>query len=268
MAAHKAQAQGGAHGSAPGVPAPRTVAPRTSVERALRLIEAVDRHVYGASAEELSHELGLPGDAVRRLLRALARDGYVERLSDGSFVLGSAFAVLGQGNREQMVQSRLLAKLASLRDELGAAVYFARYQEGEVSVQAVVDGPLTPSVHEWVDFRASGHASAVGKCLLAQLDHDGRRDHFARHPTARFTSRTTVDTDALLHTLDRQPATVPVLDLQEYALGTVCAAVPVTAGAAVGCLALSLPTEQAHRLRDAADVLALRAAPVLLALTL
>jgi hypothetical protein len=61
---------------------------------------------------------------------------------------------------------------------------------------------------------------------------------------------------------------VPVLDLQEYAVGTVCAAVPVTAGSSVGCLALSLPVEHAHRLRSAAETLSRRAAPVMMSLAI
>ncbi|WP_370152781.1 IclR family transcriptional regulator [Streptacidiphilus sp. EB129] len=242
--------------------------PRSTVQRTLRILEAVDRRPCGATAAELARELRLPVEVVRRLLRSLAREEYLQPLDDGGYVLGGALAALGQGSREQMMQSRLLSRLASLRDELGAAVYFSRYQDGEVSVDAVVDGPTAPSVHEWVDFRATGHASAIGKCLLGQLDHDARREHLSRHPVTRFTSRTMVDDDVLLHRLDRQPATVPVLDLQEYALGTVCAAVPVTAGASVGCLAFSLPLQQAYRLRDAAETLAARAAPVLLALAL
>ncbi|WP_408022754.1 IclR family transcriptional regulator [Streptacidiphilus fuscans] len=241
--------------------------PRSSVERALRLLEAVDRRGFGASASELAEEVQLSVEHARRLLRSLVREGYLERLDDGAYVLGGALAMLGQANREQLVQSRLVAKLASLRDELGAAVYFSRYADGEVSVQAVVDGPMTPSVHEWVDFRASGHASAIGKCLLSQLDHDSRRDHLNRHPAARFTSRTTVDTGVLLQRLDRHPVTMPMLDLQEYAIGTVCAAVAVTAGNAVGCLAFSLPVEEAYRLKEAAETLQRKAAPVLLALT-
>lgn len=72
----------------------------------------------------------------------------------------------------------------------------------------------------------------------------------------------------LFSKLDSQPATVPMLDLQEYAVGTVCAAVPITAGASVGCLALSMPVEHAHRLRAAADTLNRKAAPLLLSLTL
>ncbi|MGW1651174.1 IclR family transcriptional regulator domain-containing protein, partial [Streptomyces atratus] len=122
--------------------------------------------------------------------------------------------------------------------------------------------------NEWVDFRSSAHASAVGKCLLAQLDQNGRRDHLSRHKTARLTSRTITNEKVLFSKLDSQSATVPVLDLQEYAVGTVCAAVPLTAGSSAGCLALSLPVEDAHRLRAAAATLNRRAAPVLLSLAL
>ncbi|GAA3061780.1 hypothetical protein GCM10020000_51290 [Streptomyces olivoverticillatus] len=109
---------------------------------------------------------------------------------------------------------------------------------------------------------------AIGKCLLTQLDHDDRRDHLSRHRTARLTSRTITNEKVLFSKLDAQPATVPVLDLQEYAVGTVCAAVPITAGRTVGSLALSLPVRHAHRLREAADTLNRHAAPMLLSMTL
>ncbi|GAA4295085.1 hypothetical protein GCM10023086_07830 [Streptomyces venetus] len=85
---------------------------------------------------------------------------------------------------------------------------------------------------------------------------------------ARLTSRTITSDRLLLSRLEAQPPTVPVLDLQEYAVGTVCAAVPITAGSSVGCLALSLPVEHAHRLRQAADALNRNAAPVLLSMAI
>jgi DNA-binding IclR family transcriptional regulator len=244
------------------------MSPRTSLRRALRLLELVDHYGDGATLEELAQESALPPETVRGLLHDLTEEGYLHRLPDGGYVLGSALALLGQANREHVVRARLLTRMTSLRDELGAAVYFARYAAGEVLVDAVVDGPEAPCVEEWVDFRASGHASAVGKCLLGQLDHDGRREHLSRYPPSRLTARTLTDPEALLHRLDRQPPSSPVLDVLEYAPDTVCAAVPLTAGATLGCLALSLPGDQAYRLREAAEVLSARAAPLLLALAL
>ncbi|MER7844534.1 IclR family transcriptional regulator C-terminal domain-containing protein [Kitasatospora sp. NPDC096077] len=239
--------------------------PFTSLQHALRLLEAVDRHPDGVTLVGLARETSLGLPTVRRLAEILEIEGYLQ-CQDGGWVLGGTFALLGQHNREQLVKARLNRKLAELRDELGAAVYFSRYHDGELSVEAVSAADYAPAVQEWVDFRATAHASAIGKCLLSQLDSDARRDHLSRHPVARLTSRTVIDADQLMHRLERQPATVPVLDIQEYALGTVCAAVPITAGSTVGCLATSMPVDNIHKLKAAAELLAAQAAPLMLAM--
>ncbi|WP_045298178.1 IclR family transcriptional regulator [Saccharothrix sp. ST-888] len=239
--------------------------PFGALQRALRLLEAVDRHGGGVTPAVLARELSLPFTAVQELAEVLELEGYLTN-QEGCWVLGGAFALLGQANRRQLLRTRLDRTLAELRDELGAAVYFGRYHDGELTVEAVASADYAPPVEEWVDFRASAHASALGKCLLSQLDHDARRDHLSRHPVARLTSRTVTDAEQLMHRLERQPATVPVLDIQEYAMGTVCAAVPVTAGSTVGCLATSLPVSDVHRLRAAAELLAERAAPLMIAM--
>ncbi|RPK64437.1 p-hydroxybenzoate hydroxylase transcriptional activator [Streptomyces sp. ADI96-02] len=248
---------------------PEPTAPFHSVQYALRVLEAVSRHGGGVTEARIARETGLPVGHLASLLLTLRREGYVEQVSDGAYVTGASLLLLGSGAaRRQALEDRLQNTLAQLRDSVGAAVYLSRYVDGEVSVTQVADGPLTPAVNEWVDFRSSAHASAIGKCLLAQLDHDGRRDHISRHRAARLTSRTITDEKVLFSKLDAHPATVPVLDLQEYAVGTVCAAVPLTAGASAGCLALSLPIQDAHRLREAADTLNRRAAPLMLSLAL
>ncbi|MET9154608.1 IclR family transcriptional regulator C-terminal domain-containing protein [Streptomyces griseoflavus] len=240
-----------------------------SVQDALRVLETVARRGTGVNDTELARESGVPAERLTTLLRMLRREAYVEQTADGAYVTGAAFARLGSAEgHERALRDQLQQTLDRLRDSVGAAVYITRYVDGEVQVTQYADGPATPKVNEWVDFRSSAHATAMGKSLLTQLDHDGRRDHLARHRMARLTSRTITSDRLLLSRLASQPPTVPVLDLQEYAVGTVCAAVPITAGSSVGCLALSLPVEHAHRLRRAADTLNRNAAPVLLSLTI
>ncbi|GHA70407.1 IclR family transcriptional regulator [Streptomyces termitum] len=248
---------------------PEPTAPFHSVQYALRVLETVSRHGGGVSDAQISRETGLPAAHLSPLLLMLRHEGYVERIADGAYATGDSLVLLGSGaTRREALRAKLQDTLTDLRDSVGAAVYISRYIDGEVRITQFADSPRTPKVHEWVDLRSAAHASAVGKCLLTQLDLDGRRDHLSRHRTARLTSRTITDEKVLFSRLDSQPATVPVLDLQEYAVGTVCAAVPLTAGSAVGCLALSLPVEHAHRLRAAADTLNRRAAPVALSLAI
>lgn len=248
---------------------PEPTAPFHSVHYVLRVLEAISRHAGGVTDVQIARETGLPPGHLTPLLTMLRREGYAEQVADGAYVIGDSLVLLGSGaTRQQALENKLQETLTELRDSVGAAVYISRYVDGEVRITQIADGPRTPAVKEWVDFRSSAHASAIGKCLLTQLDQNGRRDHLARHKIARFTSRTITSERLLFSRLDSQPATVPVLDLQEYAVGTVCAAVPLTAGSAVGCLALSLPIEHAHRLREAAATLNRRAAPMALSLTL
>ncbi|NBM19696.1 IclR family transcriptional regulator C-terminal domain-containing protein [Streptomyces sp. GC420] len=248
---------------------PEPAAPFHSVQYALRVLETVSRHTGGVGAAQIARETGLPVGHLTHMLAMLTREGYVEQISDGTYVIGDSLVLLSSGGvREQALREKLQQTLDTLRDDVGAAVYISRYVDGEVKITQFAAGPATPPVNEWVDFRYAAHASAVGKCLLTQLDVDGRRDHLSRHKIARLTSRTITNEKVLFRKLDAHPATVPVLDLQEYAVGTVCAAVPITAGEAVGCLAVSMPMENAHRLRAAADTLNRRAAGVLLSLAL
>ncbi|MEV7288086.1 IclR family transcriptional regulator C-terminal domain-containing protein [Streptomyces sp. NPDC093252] len=244
-------------------------APYHSAQDALRVLETVARHSTGVTDTELARATRLTPPRLTALLRMLRREGYVEQTADGTHVTGEALTRLGGSHRpEQALRAQLQRTLDRLRDSVGAAVYLSRYIDGEVRITQYAAGPGTPVVHEWVDFRRSAHATALGKSLLGQLDHNGRRDHLSRHRAVRLTSRTITSDALLLSRLAAQPPTVPVLDLQEYAIGTVCAAVPLTAGSSAGCLALSLPVEHAHRLRQAADTLNRNAAPVLLSLAI
>ncbi|MEU9732038.1 IclR family transcriptional regulator C-terminal domain-containing protein [Streptomyces sp. NPDC048002] len=244
-------------------------APYHSAQDALRVLETVARHSTGITDAQLARHTALSPERLTGLLRMLRREGYVEQVADGAYMTGEALARLGSAHdREDALREKLQRTLDRLRDSVGAAVYISRYEDGEVKVTQYADSAAAPAVNEWVDFRYSAHATAVGKSLLTQLDHNGRRDHLSRHKMARLTSRTITSDKLLLSRLESQPPTVPVLDLQEYAVGTVCAAVPITAGAAVGCLALSLPVEHAHRLKQAADALNRNAAPVLLSLAI
>ncbi|MFI5685764.1 IclR family transcriptional regulator [Streptomyces sp. NPDC051636] len=244
-------------------------APYHSAQDALRVLETVARHPAGVTDAELARHTRLHPERLTALLRMLRREGYVEQVTDGAYVTGAALTRLASAhNREQALREKLQHTLDRLRDSVGAAVYLSRYVDGEIKVTQCAVSPATPAVNEWVDFRCSAHATAIGKSLLTQLDHNARRDHLSRHKMARLTSRTITSDKLLLSRLESQPPTVPVLDLQEYAVGTVCAAVPITAGTSVGCLALSLPVEHAHRLRQAAEALNRNAAPVLLSLAI
>lgn len=217
----------------------------------MRLLETVATHGYGAPAKQLARETGLALPTTYHLLRTLVHEGYLRR-EKGRFFLGDAAERLGSSGAQQKRRSEVAATLAHWRDSIGVPVYYAMYRDGEIEVMCVSDSPEAPAVEEWADFRETGHAHAIGQCLLSQLDEDARRDHLARYPVQSITPYSVRDNDALLRRLARMPRTGPVVERQEYALGTVCAAIPITVGTTVATMAMSLPAHQSDRLLPAA----------------
>ncbi|WP_380277716.1 IclR family transcriptional regulator [Kitasatospora purpeofusca] len=226
----------------------------SSVQRALRLLEAVGGFRHGATAKQLARAAGLPLGTAYHLLRTLAHEGYLRR-ADGRFFYGDSVDGIVRADDRQTERHGLRVRMERLSDELGAAVYFALYQDGEVTVVDTVDGAHQPAVEPWADFRATAHAHAIGQCLLSQLPEEARRDHLARHPPVGLTPATLVDESAVLRRIAGVRHTMPVVERQEYAIGTVCAAVPITVGSVVATMAVSLPVEQADRLATVAGQL-------------
>ncbi|MFE4305118.1 IclR family transcriptional regulator [Streptomyces sp. NPDC056891] len=234
--------------------ATQTAAPTLigSVQRALRLLEAVSSHAEGAPAKQLARETGLPLPTTYHLLRTLTHEGYLVR-EKGVFVLGDAAVRLAGGGDVQNRRIKIEDSLARWRDAIGVPVYFALYREGEIELVAVADTPSAPAVEEWADFRETGHAHAIGQCLLSQLDLKSRQDHLDRHPVEAITPYTVRNHRALLERLGGLGRMEPLVERQEYALGTVCAAIPITAGSTAAAMAISLPLHQEERLLPAVE---------------
>jgi DNA-binding IclR family transcriptional regulator len=220
-----------------------------SVQRALRLLEAVGAHRDGAPAKQLAREAGLPLPTAYHLLRTLTHEGYLRR-ANGVFLFGTAAERLVDHGCLQNRRSRMTQSPARWRDIIGAPVYCAVYREGEIELIAVAD---TSAVDEWASFRETGHAHALGQCLLSQLDEKAREDHLDRHPVRPRTRYSVRDRPALLERLRSLERVEPVIERQEYALGTVCAAIPITAGFTAAAMAISMPLDQEDRLLPAVE---------------
>lgn len=225
----------------------------SSVQRALHLLDAVSAHPNGVPAKVLARETGLPLATTYHLLRTLQHEGYLRKLEDGSFVLGDHVEAIGERGRNQLVLTRIRPILAALRDELAAAAYLCIYRDGEIRVEEIVDAPSTPRVDLWVGFTDAGHATALGKCVLRQLAGQDRRDYLSRHQLADLTPRTATRRADLLHRLTTSMSGPLMLDRQEYALGTSCAAVPVSDGYNVGALGVSVPAAKLGRIAASAN---------------
>ncbi len=215
-----------------------------SVQRALRLLEVLAEHDGRARAKELARASGLPLATTYHLLRTCAHEGWLQRLDDGSYVLGHRIDVVREHGSAARGLAHARPALEWLRDELVGAVYLASYVDGEIVVSEIVDSARAPRIDLWVGVHDAGHATALGKCILGQLPAADRDDYLARHPLHDLTPHTVVDRRRL-----RLPAAGEVaVDDGEYAIGVYCLAAAVATTDGLGAVAVvSAPSEAARR---------------------
>lgn len=132
--------------------------------------------------------------------------------------------------RGQALLSRVRPTLAALRDELTSAAYLTFYEDGEIRVAEIVDSPRAPRVDLWVGFEDAGHATALGKSVLRELDEESRRDYLSRHHLADLTPRTITDAPELLRRLDSSPWRLPSRIWRSTPSGRSASRFPCTAG--------------------------------------
>jgi len=232
-----------------------------SVQRALHLLDAVGSRDRPVSAKVLAREVALPLATAYHLLRTLVHEGYLRRLDDG-YVLGERVVSLGAG----LPAWRLRPTLTTLRDELSAACYLAVYREGEIELVDIVDSPQHPRTDLWVGLHDAGHATALGKAILAEMSDDQRADYLARHALADLTPHT-VTNPAVLRTRLTDPTGLAV-DAGEYHLGVVCVSAPIRTAGGIAAVAVSAPTQRADDLLSKGSTLRRGAERIGMALSL
>jgi IclR family transcriptional regulator, acetate operon repressor len=205
-----------------------------SVQRALRIIEVVAERGGRAHAKEVARAAGLPLPTTYHLLRTCTYEGWLQRLDDGAYVLGHRFDAVRAGGTAARSIAHARPALEWLRDELGGAVYLARYLDGEVEVAEIVDSARAPRIDLWVGVHDAAHATALGKSLLGQLSAADRDDYLSRHRLHDLTPRTVVDRRRLRLPLPSEVA----VDDGEYALGVCCLAAAVMTTSGPGTVAV------------------------------
>ncbi|WP_419248873.1 IclR family transcriptional regulator domain-containing protein [Streptomyces melanogenes] len=118
-----------------------------------------------------------------------------------------------------------------------------RSTDGEIDILQSSHNSTAPPVRVKAPFPATGHASAVGKALLADLDFTARMEHLARYEPVPLTDRTITNPRILFDTLDRHGPNAAQFDVLEYSDLNVCAAYSLTLpGHDATCVAPALPT--------------------------
>lgn len=231
----------------------------------LRTMEVL--HTLGQASSpltdtDLASSAGLLPSSVRELLVWLTHSGLARELNDGTYLAGPLLTAIRRGHD---VPSWLLAQLSA---DTHAAVYLGEYVDGELEATRSWHRPDTPPVHEYVPFRVTAHANALGKAALAQLNSKQRKEHLNRHKLIELTASTITDLPKLERSLTTTGQRPVYYDRQEYNDTENCAAVSLALPGRNGCVGLSLPPSAHSRIGATSRLLSGRSTKALLSLVL
>ncbi len=236
-----------------------------SVEHALRLIAhlAQEAAAQGATATELTRELGLPRPTVYRVLTTLQSQGWVTRESRRYRLTLRLLELAESAFSMTTMQAVCQPHLAELARSTGETAHFAVLDGVKAGYIAKVDGEHAIRMSSHVGWRGPLHATAVGKVLLAWSEPSITEALLAQ-PLERYTDKTLVDSLKLVAELGRVRSQGYAIDDEELLQGLVCVAAPVIAqGRLLGAISISGPDSRREALvrgavlvREAADAVA------------
>lgn len=241
------------------MPTSKTV---SSVERAIKILEALDVSHRGLNISEMSRKLAIPKSTAHVIVQTLERVGYITR-NDGlrNYTLGVKVFNLGHElMRNLHLPETALEPMKWLTAKTQLTSHLAVKENEQVLFVQKVDGPGFIRFDTRVGKRSNLHCTALGKVLLAYGDESHRREFLAKVSFIRYTRRTLVSANRLRVELARTVERGYAVDDQEEELDVRCIGVPVFSptGELLAALSVTGTTGQitTGKIRTLADLLA------------
>jgi DNA-binding IclR family transcriptional regulator len=168
-----------------------------SVQKAAALLRAAASQPDTASG--LARRAALPWATAVRLIRTLEHEGFLHRLPSGDrYVPGfELLRLAGSGGESRILTAIATEPLERLVEEVEESVNLTVVlPDGQLDVVAQIDPPRLIRSANYIGRWYPGHASSIGKLLLAGYDEEARAS-ILKTPLERYASATIVDPDEL-----------------------------------------------------------------------
>jgi DNA-binding IclR family transcriptional regulator len=234
-----------------------------TLARGLDILELFAGESAELTQSEIAERLGLPVPTVHRLVKLLMDRGWLARdPSTRALRLGLSAARLVPAVMSGLRLPDIAREhLRSMAERTGEAVNLAALHDGEVLYLVSETGGNLLTLRSQVGLRLPVHCTALGKCLLAQLDDDAARAAAGDEPYPALTPRTVTTWDQLRAALGRVRREGVAHSREEFEVGLDSIAVPLRWLDGDGPIAVnvSLPSSRAGREARATLVEQLRA---------
>jgi IclR family acetate operon transcriptional repressor len=164
----------------------------TTVDKTLAVYTALSASRSPLYLSDVEQRCALPRRTVQRHLDYLESRGFVQRTGAGRYLLNPAVRLpLGAADHDGI--DRVLAEFTECT---GRDAALATLSGGQLAITHLHPNPKGESLLAGIDPRAV-HATAAGKCLLAQLPAQERRRLMILTGMPRYTERTITDAKRL-----------------------------------------------------------------------
>ena len=216
-----------------------------SIARAFAIAEEIARNREGISLAELSKHVGLHNSTTFHLVKTMVQLGYVSQLADSrKYRIGRRMFTLAAGALDEIeLVSVATPVLEKLTGETGEYSHFAIRSGDQIVVVAKTAGT---GIFQMVDRTGAvrpGHATALGKVLLAALSPAQLERYLESCELRPYTAKTIVEREPLLREIDEVRRKGIAFDDGEFDSEARCVAVPVHdfTGRVAGAIGISGP---------------------------
>jgi DNA-binding IclR family transcriptional regulator len=210
-------------------------------------MEAIAAADGPVSLKILSAESGLHPSTAYRILASLNEVGFVDRSTNGQYMIGHKIRNLAERSRHEAdIRELARGEMQQLRDKTGETINLT-VREGDVVVYIERATPTRMMrVEQVIGSRAPLHVTAVGKLMLAELGDDFIHAYSERSGLKSYTSHTLGNLDDLVQAVHEAGKRGVSFDNEEAEIGVGCIGVLIRDkhGNVVAGLSVSAPIER------------------------
>lgn len=213
-----------------------------SVAKAIDILRTFSSSESRLTLAEIARRRGLPKSTAHNLLNTLLAAGFVEKLDDDYYALGTAIVALTQAVRVNVeLRDRAAPLLRRLADDCRESVYLTVLDKDHCLYIYAVESPKRLLARTAVGDRVPLHCTSVGKAILATMGEEAILDVVNRVGLPAFSEATITDLEVLRADLAQTRARGYALDSEEHEAGVYCIGAPIfnARGDGIGACSIS-----------------------------